>query len=117
MIRIYGIRNCDTIKKTLAWFADQQVEIEFIDYKKAPPDKALLRTWLTQLDWEHLVNKRGTTWRKLPQELRDNMTEAGAIDQMIANPSLIKRPLVDHNGTLSVGFDEPHFKQLVAQAR
>ncbi|MEP4548217.1 MAG: arsenate reductase [Saccharospirillum sp.] len=117
MIRIYGIRNCDTIKKTLAWFADQRLEIEFIDYKKTPPDEALLRTWLTQLDWEQLVNKRGTTWRKLPEEQRDTLTEAGAIEQMIANPSLIKRPLVDYQGSVSVGFDEAHFTRLVAQAR
>lgn len=117
MIRIYGIRNCDTIKKTLAWFADQQLEIEFVDYKKTPPDEALLRTWLTQLDWEQLVNKRGTSWRKLPQEQRDTLTEAGAIEQMIANPSLIKRPLVEYQGSVSVGFDEAHFARLAAQAR
>ncbi|WP_028670177.1 Spx/MgsR family RNA polymerase-binding regulatory protein [Saccharospirillum impatiens] len=117
MIRIYGIRNCDTIKKTLAWFAGQPVDIDFIDYKKTPPNEPLLRTWLTQLDWEQLVNKRGTTWRKLPQDLRDTLTEEGAIKQMIDNPSLIKRPLVDHDGTVSVGYDEPHFAHLVAQAR
>ncbi|MEX0623069.1 Spx/MgsR family RNA polymerase-binding regulatory protein [Saccharospirillum sp.] len=117
MIRIYGIRNCDTIKKTLAWFADQDVPVDFIDYKKMPPDETLLRSWLTQLDWEQLVNKRGTTWRKLPQDLRDTMTEAAAIEQMIANPSLIKRPLVDHNRTLSVGFDEEHFTNLAAMTR
>lgn len=117
MIRIYGIRNCDTIKKTLAWFAGQAIDVEFIDYKKTPPDEALLRTWLGQLDWEQLVNKRGTTWRRLPQAIRDTLGEAGAIEQMIANPSLIKRPVVEHQGSVSVGFDEAQFTRLAAQAR
>jgi Spx/MgsR family transcriptional regulator len=117
MIRIYGIRNCDTIKKTLNWFASREVVVNFVDYKKTPPDEPLLRSWLTQLDWEQLVNKRGTTWRKLPDEQREGITEAIAIELMIANPSLIKRPVVDHDGALSVGFDEHHFSDRVAMIR
>jgi Spx/MgsR family transcriptional regulator len=117
MIRIYGIRNCDTIKKTLNWFASRQLDVDFVDYKKTPPDESLLRSWLTQLDWEQLVNKRGTTWRKLPEEQREGITEASAIELMIANPSLIKRPVLDHDGTLSVGYDEHHFSDRVALIR
>jgi Spx/MgsR family transcriptional regulator len=112
MIHIYGIRNCDTVKKTLAWFSARDIIVDFIDYKKTPPDEPLLRRWLTRLDWEQLVNKRGTTWRKLPDVQRDGLTEAGAIALMIANPSLIKRPVVDSEGTLSVGFDELYFATL-----
>jgi len=114
MIRVYGIRNCDTIRKTLNWFSSRQVETEFIDYRKTPPDEQLLRSWLEQLDWEQLVNRRGTTWRKLTDEQREGINQASAIELMIASPSLIKRPVIDQDGTVWAGFDETYLSERVA---
>ncbi|WP_108126883.1 arsenate reductase [Saccharospirillum mangrovi] len=114
MIRIYGIRNCDTIKKTLAWFDSQNAEYEFIDYKKTPPTDDLLRSWLPHIGWENLVNKRGTTWRNIDDALKTDLNADSAIQLMIENPSVIKRPVVEHRGLALVGYNEQAFKDLLA---
>ena len=107
MITIYGIRNCDTIKKTVKWLQDEELEYEFHDYKKQGIDKKTLNRWCKQVDWQTLVNKRGTTWRKLPETARDNLTKTSALQLMIDNPSLIKRPVIEYanQSKIEVGFD------------
>ena len=108
MITIYGIRNCDTIKKTVKWLQDEELEYEFHDYKKQGIDKKTLNRWCKQVDWQTLVNKRGTTWRKLPETARDNLTKTSALQLMIDNPSLIKRPVIEHDNQtkIEVGFNK-----------
>jgi len=114
MIRIYGIRNCDTIKKTLAWFNDQGADYEFIDYKKTPPTEDLLRAWFPHVGWESLINKGGTTWRNIEASRKADLTPEKAIELMIENPSVIKRPVVEQRGLAAVGYNEQAFKDLLS---
>jgi arsenate reductase len=104
MLKIYGIKNCDTMKKARAWLDGQGIEYEFHDYKKDGLDEGLLRQWVAELGWEALVNRRGTSWRALPESEREGIDEANAIALMLQNPSLIKRPVLDIGGKRLVGF-------------
>lgn len=111
-ITLYGIPNCDTVKKARKWLDTNGVGYEFHDYKKHGIDKTRLTRWSNELGWESLVNKRGTTWRKLPDADKQNLTQNKAITLMMDNTSLIKRPVVDTGEVLSVGFDETRYKSL-----
>ncbi|KAA3653823.1 MAG: ArsC family reductase [Proteobacteria bacterium] len=105
MIRIYGIRNCDTMKKALTWLDSHAIAYAFHDYKREGIDDATLADWVARVGREPLVNTRGTTWRKLPDEARRIDSDADAIALMAANTSLIKRPVLDTgDGRLLVGF-------------
>lgn len=112
MITIFGIKNCDTMKKTFAWFNDNNVAYEFQDYKKQPPSKAFANSLLAQHSWDTVINKRGTTWRKLDDETKANMNDSNAIELMQQQPSIIKRPIIESNGQYFVGFDVKQFKKL-----
>ena len=109
MPTIYGIPNCDTMKKARTWLAEHGIEYEFHDYKKAgvPPGK--LKAWARQAGWEQLANTRGPTWRKIPEAKRANLTEAKMLALLEANTSAIKRPIVEAGGKLLVGFDSDAF--------
>jgi len=102
---VYGIPGCDTIKKARRWLADNDVDFQFHDYKKSGIDSARLTEWASEVSWESLLNRRGTTWRKLDESDRDGINEARAIELMAEHTSLIKRPVVEHEGALLVGFD------------
>lgn len=104
MITVYGIPNCDTVKKARKWLDAQGIDYAFHDYKKAGASEALLREWCAVKPWEVLLNTRGTTFRKLDQEDKAEIDEAKAIALMAAHPSMIKRPVVEHAGGLLVGF-------------
>jgi Spx/MgsR family transcriptional regulator len=106
--RLYGIPNCDTVKKARAWLLARGQAHEFVDFKKAPPDAALLAVWARALGRERLLNRKGSTWRALAAAAQAAAaTEEGAIALMAAQPSVIKRPVVQWpDGALSVGFDE-----------
>ncbi len=104
MTTVYGIKACDTMKKARAWLDDKGVAYTFHDYKTQGIDKARLEKWVGQVGWEVLLNKAGTTFRKLSDADKSNITEAKAIKLMIANPSMIKRPVVESGKTLLVGF-------------
>ena len=113
---IHGIRNCDTMKKTFAWFDGAGVAYDFHDYKKSGIDPATLTRWCAQLGWEALENKRGTTWRKLTPEQQAIPDTAAAIALMQAQPSLIRRPVVEFaGGELVVGLDPAAFERLAAR--
>lgn len=107
--KVYGIRNCDTMKKAFAWLDARKIAYEFHDYKKAgvPPGK--LKDWAGRAGWETLANTRGPTWRKIPEAQRQNLTEARAIALLEANPSAIKRPVVESGKVLLIGFDPEAF--------
>ena len=109
IITVYGISNCDTVKKARKWLDTHDVGYEFHDYKKMGIDKATLSQWCKNLGWETLLNKRGTTWRKLPDADREGVTQASAIQLMLNNTSLIKRPVIDNGTTLLAGFDEEQY--------
>jgi len=108
--RLYGIPNCDTVKRARAWFATRGLDVDFVDYKKTPPTRALLEGWLAHVDADTLVNRSGTTWRKLGDAERAGAAKRdGAIALMLANPSLIRRPVIEHGGALLVGFDADRY--------
>lgn len=101
---IYGIKNCDTMKKARDWLATHGVAYDFHDYKTAGIDRATLEGWVKVLGWEVLLNRAGTTFRKLPDVDREEIDAAKAIELMLAQPSMIKRPVLDVDGRLLVGF-------------
>jgi arsenate reductase (glutaredoxin) len=107
---IHGIRNCDTMKKAFAWLDSNGVAYRFHDYRRSGIDAATLRRWCARAGWEALVNKRGTTWRKLSPEQQAVASEAAAIALMQSQPSLIRRPVVEFgDGELIIGFDAEHY--------
>ena len=114
MTTLYGIPNCDTIKKARKWLTDNNIEYQFHDYKKLGVPEKNLRQWVKQLGWEALLNKRGTTWRKLDDSIKNAIDEKSAIEIMIENPSIIKRPLLDRDGHYELGFKAENYKNLFA---
>jgi arsenate reductase len=103
-VTLYGIKNCDTMKKARGWLDDHGVAYAFHDYKAAGIDKAHLVRWAKAVSWETLLNRAGTTFRKLPDAEKDGLTEAKAIALMLAQPSMIKRPVLEQGTKLLVGF-------------
>lgn len=103
-ITMFGIKNCDTIKKARAWLDAQGVAYAFHDYKTAAIDAARLDDWIARVGWEVLLNRSGTTFRKLPEADRVDLDRAKAVALMLAQPSMIKRPVLDTGKTLLVGF-------------
>jgi arsenate reductase (glutaredoxin) len=104
MATIYGIKNCDTMKKARAWLEAHKVAYDFHDYKTAGIGKGKLETWIKKAGWESLLNKAGTTFRKLPDQDKEGLTEAKAIRLMLAQPSMIKRPVLEQGAKFLVGF-------------
>ena len=103
-ITIYGIKNCDTMKKARAWLDKHGVEYVFHDYKTAGIDREHLERWAKKAGWETLLNRAGTTFKKLPDQDKEGVAEKKAIALMLAQPSMIKRPVLDVGGKLTVGF-------------
>jgi len=107
--KVYGIRNCDTMKKALAWLESRKVAYDFHDYKKEGIGAPKLKEWAARAGWEKLANTRGTTWRKIPDAQKAGLTEARALALLAQNPSAIRRPIVEHGSKLLVGFDPAQF--------
>lgn len=103
-VTLYGIPNCDTVKKARAWLDARGIVYAFHDYKKQGADLAKLARWQRQAGWEKVINRAGTTFRKLPDAEKEGLDAEKAIRVMHANPSTIKRPIVEHPGGLLVGF-------------
>ncbi|MFZ5594082.1 MAG: ArsC family reductase [Pseudomonadota bacterium] len=112
MATVYGIKNCDTVKKALAWLDDHGITYQFHDFRKNGLDEQLLREWVKELGWEALLNRRGTTWRRLPEPDRENLDEARAIRLMLAQPSVIKRPVLDVGTSRHLGFGVTDYERL-----
>lgn len=113
-IAVYGIPNCDTIKKTLDWFKTNNIPVHFHDYKKEGISKEKLLQWCKKASWEILLNKKSATWRGLTPEIQSaTKSQAAAITLMKENNSIIKRPVIEANGQLLVGFDEAAFKKII----
>ena len=109
--KIYGIKNCDTMKKAFAWLEAKKVDYEFHDYKKAGVPLDSLRDWSKRAGWEKLVNTRGTMFRKIPDAEKANLNEAKALKLLEKYPSAIKRPVVEQGSKLLVGFDPDEFSR------
>ena len=114
MTTIYGIKNCDTMKKAFTWLDKHGVEYDFHDYKKAGVEKAKLEAWVKKAGWETILNRAGQTFRKLPDADKANLTERKAIALMLAQPSMIKRPVVEKGTALLVGFKPDDYARVFA---
>ena len=106
---LYGIRNCDTVKKARAWLDARGVEHLFHDYKTAGIDRPRLVAWTGELGWEKVLNRAGTTFRKLPDAEKEGLDESRAIDLMLAQPSMIRRPVLDLGDRRAIGFREQDY--------
>jgi len=113
MIMLYGIPNCDSMKKARKWLAEHDVAYDFHDYKKLGIDEALLHGWIARVGWEVLLNRRGMMWRKLTAEQKDNIDEQNAVEIMLSTPSIIKRPVLVKDDLILVGFDETKYEELI----
>lgn len=112
-MKLYGIPNCNTVKKARTWLAERSIDVAFHDFKKAGVDAALLQDWVRQAGWEKLLNRQGTTWRKLPDDVKQKTDNQGAaLALMLANPSIIKRPVLELEGHIHIGFDADVYAQL-----
>lgn len=112
MTTLYGIPNCDTVKKAQRWLNDNNVEFAFHDFRKDGLTQAQLEQWVAALGWEALLNKRSTSWRQLSDEVKNNIDEASAIREMLATPTLIKRPVLATGDTLHTGFKDSDYSAL-----
>ena len=117
MITVYGIRNCDTIKKTFVWLHQQGLEYQLHDYRKQGVSEALVDQLMQQFTLEQLINRRGTTWRNLDEDSKQGLTESSAKTLMQEHPALIKRPILTDGKVWLIGFDtQAMAEELVAQA-
>ncbi|MCF7984672.1 MAG: ArsC family reductase [Thiohalocapsa sp.] len=113
MNTLYGIANCDTMKKARRWLDEHGIAYRFHDYKKEGLDEATLRRWVDELGWEALINRRGQMWRKLPADVRETLDEAAAVAVMLETPSIIRRPLLDTGEGRYVGFSEDDYEGIL----
>jgi len=112
-MKLYGIPNCNTVKKARAWLAANGITADFHDFRKQGVSEALFRGWLEQTTWDKLVNRQGTTWRQLPDEIKISVqNNASAIALMLEKPSVIKRPVLEKDGKIYLGFDEAIYHSL-----
>ncbi|WP_330960792.1 ArsC family reductase [Photobacterium sp. 53610] len=110
----YGIKNCDTIKKMKKWLDAQSVEYRFHDYRVDGLDRTLLESFEAELGWEAMLNKRGTTFRQLTDEQKNNLDRENALALMLEYPAMIKRPLLVHNKTCHLGFKPEQYQAIFA---
>ena len=109
-VTIYGIKNCDTMKKARNWLDAHNIEYSFHDYKKDGLDDATIDRFLKGIEWDKLLNRAGTTFRKLPEEIRADVDAAKARDLMLAQPSMVKRPVLEKDGAWMVGFKPDQYE-------
>ena len=112
MTTIFGIKNCDTMKKARAWLDGHKIAYTFHDYKASGIDKPTLDGWVKKVGWEILLNRAGTTFKKLPDTDKQGITEKRALALMLAQPSMIKRPVLEAKGKLTVGFRPEDYEKL-----
>ena len=112
MTSIYGIANCDTMERARAWLVEARVAADFHDYRTRGVDAASLGQWADRVGWEKLLNRAGTTFRRLPEEAKAGLDREKAIALMLAHPSAIKRPVLVHGDVIEVGFDPSRYAAL-----
>ena len=109
---LYGINNCDTVKKARRWLDARNVDYQFVDFRKSPLAESDLRSWCQDSDWSLLLNRRSTTWRQLADEDKTDVDEAKAVALMLMHPTLIKRPVLATSSKVVVGFKEDEYRSL-----
>ncbi|WP_020395018.1 ArsC family reductase [Thiolinea disciformis] len=112
MTILYGLSNCDTVRKARQWLDERGIPYTFHDFRKDGLNPVQLRAWVDELGWEAMLNKRGTTWRLLPEKTRENLTETLALAVMEDQPAIIKRPLLDTGSRQVLGFDPMTYKAI-----
>lgn len=112
MVTLYGISNCDTIKKAKKWLEKNGVDFQFHDFRKDGLDKKQLTQWCNELNWEILLNKRGNTWRNLPDDVKNTVNKTKAIKMMLEQPAIIKRPVLDLGKERIIGFSDSTYKNI-----
>jgi len=112
---LYGISNCDTVRKARRWLDAHDVDYRFHDVRRDGLDRQTLRGWIAELGWEGLLNRRGTTWRALPEAVRDGINAGAAENIMLEHPASIRRPLLAHDSGLLLGFRETQYAALFGQ--
>ncbi|MEP5765329.1 MAG: ArsC family reductase [Halieaceae bacterium] len=115
MITLYGIKNCDSVKKARRWLEQHEVEYQFHDFREQGLDAGALDSWLDELGWETLVNRRSTSWKQLDPTLREAMDRESAKAAVLAQPTLIKRPLLDTGKERHVGFSAQSYQEIFHQ--
>jgi len=113
MITVYGIKNCDTVKKATKWLDSQNITYSFFDFKKQPLTAELLTEFVSKSSWDVLLNKRSTTFRNLPDDIKNNLTDEVVFQAVLSQPTLLKRPLLDHQEGFHVGFKEALYQELL----
>lgn len=114
MLHVYGIKNCSTVKKALDWLTNHDLDYVFHDYKKEPAEIKKLIEWQSLVPWEVILNKKGTSWRKISKEEQSKINNVAAANEaLLANNSLIKRPIIEFNKQILVGFNEEEYLQLL----
>ena len=111
-VTLYGISSCDTIRKAKAWLKNQQIEFVFHDYRKQGLEQKLLESMISALGWEAMLNRRGTTWRALPETLKEQIDQVSAMQVMLDNPAIIKRPLLATANQLHLGFSDRQYQEI-----
>ena len=112
MITLYGIKNCDTVKKARNWLQVQGVDYQFHDFRTDGLDSVAVQAWLQELGWQNLVNRRSTSWRALDEETRQQMDDSSALTAILAQPTLIKRPLLDTGQERFTGFSVDNYAKI-----
>ena len=102
---LYGISNCDTVKKAKSWLEENNLDYHFHDFRKQGLESAIIQDWLSQIDWQKLLNKRSTTWRNLDAKTQQLVNAENIIQLLVENPTLIKRPVLKVNGIINIGFN------------
>ena len=115
MITLYGIKNCDTVKKATKWLEANNIAYQLYDFKKQPLTTELLTQFVKQSDWSLLLNKRSTTFRNLPDEIKNNLTDDVMFAAVLEQPTLLKRPLLPLNDELNLGFKAEQYQAIFAQ--
>ena len=114
MLQMYGIKNCDTVRKARAYLETHHIDYQFHDFNKEAPEKAQLDSWLQQIDWQQLLNKRGLTWRRLAESEKENLHKSKAILLMLEKPTIIKRPVLLTDNNVIIGFTEDRYQSLAS---
>ncbi|BFU60046.1 MULTISPECIES: ArsC family reductase [Rodentibacter] len=114
MITVYGIKNCDTVKKALKWLENNNIEHKLHDYRVDGLEETFLQQAEAQFGWENLVNKRSTTWRNLDEEIKKTLSKSTALSVLLENPTLIKRPIILQEGKALIGFNEKEYQAAFA---
>lgn len=113
MLTLYGLKTCDTCRKARAWLDERGLDYRYHDVRGDGLDEQLLRAWARETDWQTLLNRRSKTWREVPEDERSGIDEQRAIDMMLKQPTLLKRPVLDGSGFVEVGFSPARYAELV----